>query len=300
MHDPLLYQSFLHYLKFEKRYSPHTVKAYQEDLQQFTLHLKNVFEMETLVGLLPHMIRNWLASLKEGGADAKTINRKISTLKSFFKFEIRSGRQTVNPMSTISGPKASRRLPVFVPETEMEQLLTGMEFPENWDGYNARMIFMLLYATGIRLSELIGLKPSHFDRGARLMKVLGKGNKERLLPVSIELLDQVQFYLDERNKLFGTDSEQLLVNSKGKALYPKYVYLLVKKYLSEVKTLDKKSPHILRHSFATHLSNHGAPINAVKDLLGHASLAATQVYTHNSIEKLREQYRKAHPRENKR
>lgn len=297
MHHLLLYQAFLHYLKFEKRYSPHTVKAYQEDLEQFTLHLKNTFEMDGFEGLAAHMIRNWLASLKENGADAKTINRKISTLKSFFKFEIRSGRQTTNPMTTISGPKASKRLPVFVPETDLEQLLLGLEFPEDWDGFNARLIFMILYSTGIRLSELIGLKPSHFDHGARLLKVLGKGNKERLLPVNAVLLKQVQEYVEERNRQFGASMEQLLVNSKGKPLYPKYVYLLVKKYLSGIKTLEKQSPHILRHSFATHLSNHGAPINAVKDLLGHSSLAATQVYTHNSIEKLREQYRKAHPRE---
>jgi integrase/recombinase XerC len=253
--------------------------------------------MEDLEGIAPHMIRSWLASLKENKANAKTINRKISTLKSFFKFEIRTGKRAVNPMSTISGPKTSSRLPVFVPESDLTPLMASLEFPENWDGVNARLIFLLFYTTGIRLSELTSLKPVHFDHGAKLLKVLGKGNKERLLPLQPFLLDQIDSYIAERNKQFGSEHEYLLVNEKGRPVYSKYVYILVKKHLSGIKTLEKRSPHILRHSFATHLSNNGAPINAVKDLLGHSSLAATQVYTHSSIEKLKEQYKNAHPRE---
>lgn len=297
MHNTLILQSFLQYLKFEKRYSLHTVRAYEVDLEQFLTFLKEKHATTDLEDLSPYLIRNWLASLKEKDSDSKTINRKISALKSFFKFEIRAGRRSVNPMTNIVGPKTSRRLPVFIPEESIEGLIAGLEFGEDWNGFNARLIFQLFYETGIRLSELIKLKPHHFDEGARLLKVLGKGNKERLIPISAQLIQKVKEYKEEREKMFGSDHEYLLVNDKGKPVYTKYVYLLVRKYLSQIRTLEKKSPHILRHSFATHLSNNGAPINAVKDLLGHSSLAATQVYTHNSIEKLRDQYRKAHPRE---
>ena len=297
MHTDQHLHLFLQYLKFEKRYSAHTVKAYEADLVQFFTYIGKIYQNIQAEELSPYIIRSWLAKLKENKADSKTINRKISTLKSFFKFEIRAGRLLQNPMGSLVSPKVSRSLPVFVPEESIEGLLTGLEFSEDWNGYNAKLIFNLFYATGIRLSELLILKPVHFDSGAQLLKVLGKGNKERLIPISAALLGKVSEYVEERNRVFGTYHEYLLVNDKGKPLYAKYVYLLVRKYLTQIRTLEKKSPHVLRHSFATHLSNNGAPINAVKDLLGHASLAATQVYTHNSIEKLRDQYRHAHPRE---
>lgn len=289
--------AFGNFLKYEKRYSRHTLIAYTEDLAQFTAFLDQQFDTRTVSAISSGFVRSWLASLKDAGLSARSINRKLSSLKSFFKHMVRQGVIKQTPLSTVVAPKAGKRLPGFAPEPELLDLLDTLKFTEDWKGLNARMLFSLFYATGMRLSELIQLRPAQIDRSKKQFKILGKGNKERLVPVSAELLELVAFYEAEKKKTFADVPDILLVTEKGKKLYPKYAYLLVNQYLQQIKTLERKSPHILRHSFATHLTNHGASINAVKELLGHASLASTQVYTHNSIEKLKEVYRNAHPRE---
>ena len=229
--------------------------------------------------------------------EAKSINRKISSLKSFFKYQLKEGILLKSPMATIVSAKVKKRLPQFVAEKDMATLFNFVEFTDDWTGKTHQLVFHLLYNTGIRQAELISLKPTRIDIANNTIKVVGKGNKERILPVSSELTALIKQYLADKKLLFANaDATVLLVNEKGKKLYPKYVYLLVKKYLTSVTTIDKKSPHIMRHTFATHLMNNGADINAVKELLGHSSLAATQIYTHNTIEKLKEVYKKAHPK----
>ena len=290
-------RSFIDYLCFEKRYSQHTVVAYKEDLQQFFTYLNKVYPCNKLNEISPSYVRSWLAGLMEQGLTGKTVNRKISTLKAFFKYHIKTELLQTTPMTTIVAPKVSKKLPVFVEQKHTETLFNHVAFPEGWNGYTERMILELLYTTGMRLSELINIKENQVDVNQQNLKVLGKGNKERIIPLNAAITGSVAGYMQEKRIEHKTsDTDYLLVNSKGKKLYPKYVYLVVKKYLSVVTTVQKKSPHILRHTFATHLTNHGADLNAVKELLGHSSLAATQVYTHNTIEKLKEVYKKAHPK----
>lgn len=290
-------QSFIDYLRFEKRYSAHTVRSYQDDLGQFTGYLLDQFSIQTIEEVNASLIRSWLASLREKDISPRTINRKISTLKSFFKYQLRTGRLLQTPMTNIISPKSGKRLPSFVKEDDLGQLLQALRFPEDWKGLNARMLITMFYCTGMRLSELIQLKPQQVDTSKKVIKILGKGNKERIVPVSPELITLIGMYESEKKALYDGSAETLLVTEKGRKMYPKYAYLLVKQYLADIKTLEKKSPHVLRHSFATHLTNHGASLNAVKELLGHASLASTQVYTHTTIEKLKEVYKNAHPRE---
>jgi integrase/recombinase XerC len=298
MHDlTSVIQSFAGHLQFEKRFSRHTLRAYTDDLHQFRDFLLLSFDIQTASEIASVHVRSWMAALKESGITARSINRKLSTLKSFFKYLVRVGQLEQSPLATVISPKVSKRLPAFVPEKELLELLESMKYSDDWKGYNARLIITLFYSTGIRLSELIGLRTASIDRGGKTIKVLGKGNKERILPLSPQVITLIEQYEEEKKKVFKSTDEALFVTEKGKRLYPKYVYLLVKQYLSAIKTLEKKSPHILRHSFATHLADHGAELNAVKELLGHTSLAATQVYTHNSIDKLRQVYRSAHPRE---
>ena len=290
-------QSFIDYLRFEKRYSQHTIIAYQEDLNQFFAYLNAVYPCDTLNEISSSFVRSWLAGLMTRGLTGKTVNRKISTLKAFFKYHVRTGLLQTTPMTTVVAPKIKKKLPVFVEQKHTETLFNHVAFPEGWQGHTERMILELLYATGMRLSELINIKESQVDVNQQNLKVLGKGNKERIIPLNAAIMGSIAGYMQEKRIEHKTlDSDYLLVSSKGKKLYPKYVYLVVKKYLSLVTTIQKKSPHILRHTFATHLTNHGADLNAVKELLGHSSLAATQVYTHNTIEKLKEVYKKAHPK----
>lgn len=290
-------QVFINYLKYEKRYSQNTLIAYTTDLRDFSEYLITHYEVTILKDITYSFIRSWLAHLNEAGNTAKSINRKISSLKSFFKFHIRAGKIGVNPMTKIITPKITKRLPVFIKETEIEKVADAISTStEDWNSLNAKMLLNLFYGTGMRLSELINVKEKQIDFSRRQVKVLGKGNKERSIPLNKELLLMISEYIAQKRKAFEQAGEELLVTGKGKKLYPKYAYLLVKKYLSHIPTLDKKSPHVLRHTFATHLMNNGAEINAVKELLGHSSLAATQVYTHNTIEKLKEVYKKAHPK----
>lgn len=289
--------TFLDYLKFQKRYARHTITSYENDLTSFFDFLSIQFNETLITNIKPAFIRSWLADLKSNDLTSKSINRKISALKTFFKYLIRQGELEVSPMTTIVSPKQNKRLPQFVDQRDTATLFTYVEFNNDWKGITERLVLSLLYNTGMRQAELIGLKEDYIDYSKNTIKVLGKGNKERIIPVREELIIEIKMYrklkyetLTNQDKLF------LLVRENGECLYPKWVYNCVKKYLSLITTIDKKSPHILRHTFATHLSNNGADLNAVKELLGHSSLAATQIYTHNTIEKLKDIYKKAHPK----
>ncbi|MBL0357884.1 MAG: tyrosine-type recombinase/integrase [Chitinophagaceae bacterium] len=296
---PHIIQSFLDYLKFQKRYSQHTIISYQNDLTAFFDFTFPVFGEMELSALSAPIIRSWLANLKEQGMESRSINRKISALKSFFKFQLKEGAVSESPMATIISPKNKKRLPQYVDEKGTEILFRYVEFEDSWRGRTDHLIMQLLYNTGMRQAELVGLKETQIDKSNSQIKVLGKGNKERILPLTRELINILTIYMEDKRKTFEAfDSAYVLINEKGKKLYPRYVYNTVKLYLSkkDVTTIDKRSPHILRHTFATHLMNNGADINAVKELLGHSSLAATQVYTHNTIDKLKDIYKKAHPK----
>ena len=289
-------QAFIQYLQFQKRYSQNTILSYQTDLTDFFDYLVTQFSITNVAETKPTFIRSWLAQLKEKGIKSKSINRKISTLKSFFKYQLKQQTITVSPMATINTQKVSKRLPIFIEEKETNTLFNYVEFPTTWAGKTDMLILQLLYNTGMRRAELLELKERQIDKYNSTVKVLGKGNKERIIPVSKELMQTIEEYIAQKQQLKEANTEVLLVNEKGKKLYAKYLYNTTKKYLGEVTTLSKKSPHVLRHTFATHLMNNGADLNAVKELLGHSSLAATQIYTHNTIEKLKDAHKKAHPK----
>lgn len=295
-------ESFRNYLQFEKRFSAHTLIAYTADLQQFFDFISQQYPETSVQEINLFMIKSWMADLKEKKiAGNKSIHRKISSLKSFYKFMLKQGVVKNSPLTTIVLPKINKRLPMFLKETEARDLTNekrneGIAEEENfWEKRTANLIVKLFYETGIRLSELINLQENQIDPSYVQIRVLGKGNKERIIPISKNLLLDIQSYISEKPMRMER-VENVFVNEKGKALYPKKVYNMVKHLMNEVTSLKKKSPHILRHSFATHLMNNGADLNAVKELLGHSSLAATQVYTHNTIEQLKEAYKKAHPK----
>ena len=289
-------QAFIQYLQFQKRYSQNTILSYQTDLTDFFDYLVTQFSITNVAETKPTFIRSWLAQLKEKGIKSKSINRKISTLKSFFKYQLKQQTITVSPMATINTQKVSKRLPIFIEEKETNTLFNYVELPTTWAGKTDMLILQLLYNTGMRRAELLELKERQIDKYNSTVKVLGKGNKERIIPVSKELMQTIEEYIAQKQQLKEANTEVLLVNEKGKKLYAKYLFNTTKKYLGEVTTLSKKSPHVLRHTFATHLMNNGADLNAVKELLGHSSLAATQIYTHNTIEKLKDAHKKAHPK----
>jgi integrase/recombinase XerC len=290
-------QSFVDYLKFEKRYSVHTIQAYQDDLLSFFDYIAVEMGGMDWTTMSPAIVRSWLASMKESGLGSRSVNRKISSLRSFYKYQLRCGTVKQSPMGAITSPKVKKRLPVFVEKDDMAELLGELRFPDTWEGWTDRLILAIFYHTGMRLAELMNLRENQVDGSKRVVKVLGKGNKERVIPVSPVLVGAIKAYMQKkRAELEAPDKEFLLVSGRGKKLYPKYLYRAVRKYLGQVTTIDQKSPHVLRHTFATHLMNEGAELNSVKELLGHASLAATQVYTHNTIEKLKDVYKKAHPK----
>lgn len=291
-----LISGFTDYLQFEKRYSIHTVQAYQNDLEQFFLFIRSQFDQLDIQAISHIHIRSWLAQLKEMDTGSRSINRKISTLKSFYKFLLKKELVTSNPMGKIISPKNAKRLPVFVNEGNMANLMEQPLFSDDFKGKTDKLILELLYQTGMRRAELLGLQLASFDPSNKTVKVLGKGNKERLIPIQAELCALLQEYIKERSNIESLTHSHILTFENGKPLYEKYIYVTVKKYLSLITTVDKKSPHVLRHTFATHILNKGADLNAVKELLGHANLSATQVYTHNTIEKLKEVYKKAHPK----
>lgn len=288
---------FAAYLQFEKRYSQHTLIAYLADLEQFASFLKSNFQTRELAEIRPTFARTWLANLKDEGVTPKTINRKISTLKSFFRFCLKENFLPNNPMGALVSQKTGKRLPQFIEQKDLQKLWEEGSFGDDWNGRTEKLVLWVLYQTGIRRAELINLRENQVDHHLRSIKILGKGNKERILPCPATLLNALQDYCHQKRlELENVDTEFVFVNSEGKKLYAKWVYNAMHKHLGQVTTIHKKSPHVLRHSFATHLLNEGADLNAVKELLGHSSLASTQVYTHNTIEKLKESFRKAHPK----
>ncbi len=289
--------AFLDSLQYEKRYSPNTVSSYRNDLMQFFDFLEIQFDHPALTDISSAMARTWMASLKDAGIGAKSINRKLSALKSFFKYQMKTGIISRTPISNITAPKMGRKLPVYVEKSDIATLLTYVEFPSDHKGRTDRLIIEILYNTGMRVSELVNLRESYLDTANKTLKVLGKGNKERILPLSIKLAESIREYVSaKRQEIPVADTVHLLVNKNGQLLNRAYAAQVVKRYLGYVTTIEKKSPHVLRHSFATHLMNNGADLNSVKELLGHASLAATQVYTHNTIEKLKDIHQKSHPK----
>ncbi|RYZ62690.1 MAG: integrase [Chitinophagaceae bacterium] len=292
----LIIQPFIDYLKFEKRYSRHTILSYQTDLVSFFDFVVMQYGDTALAQLSHSIVRSWLASLKDDGLSAKSINRKISTLKSFFKYQLKTGTIQQTPMTKVVAPKAEKRLPNFVADKDIQTLFDHVEFPATWKGQTERLLLLLFYQSGMRLSEAIALKESWVNFSNQTIKVLGKGNKERIIPMNPALQVSLQVYLQKKKTEIPQGADTLFVTEKGSPLSPRSVYTSVKHYLSLVTTIQKRSPHVLRHTFATHLTNNGADLNAVKELLGHSSLAATQVYTHNTIEKLKNIYKNAHPK----
>ena len=292
-----LQQNFIEFLQFQKRFSKHTIISYQNDLNSFFAFLYLKFPDTSIDKIKVVYVRSWLAEMKENKMSARSLNRKISCLRSFFKYLLKNKLVLVNPVNGITSLKMPKKLPQFIVENDIEKIFTSTEFPEGFRGTTEKLILQILYFTGIRKAELIALKDSDIDRMNSQIKVFGKGSKQRIIPVNNLLVNALKSYTDKKKELnIYNEHHHFLVTENGMAFDPKQVYNIVKKYLSQITTIEKKSPHILRHTFATHLMNNGAELNAVKELLGHASLAATQIYTHNSIEKLKDVYKKAHPK----
>lgn len=286
---------FSSYIANEKRYSAHTLRAYESDLQQFFDFAQTADENFNPLKGDHEIIREWIVFLLDNGDKPRSINRKLTTLHTYYKYLMREGLVSDNPTKKIIRPKTEKNLPYFVDKGAMQELFDRLQFPDDFEGHRDRTILLTFYCTGMRLSELCGLKLSDIDFYSSQLKVLGKRNKERIIPFGIELSSNLKTYIAERDKI-ALDNNYLFVTSKGEPVYSQLVYRLVNKYLGEVTTLDKKSPHVLRHTFATHMLNNGAELDAIKELLGHANLAATQIYTHTSFEKLKEIYNQAHPR----
>ncbi len=293
----MLINSFIVYLTHEKRYSPHTVLSYQTDLAQFEAYINSTFDL-SLTNVKHTHLRSYLVDLMEGNKSETTINRKTSVLRSFYKFLVRESKLEQNPALLLRAPKIPKRLPVFVDAQKMDQLLDSEHyFDESFPSLRDHLVIELLFGTGIRLAELISLKESDVDAYSGTIKVLGKRNKERIIPVAKTLVNQINTYVEQKKlENFNNNLFNLIVTNTGAAAYPKLIYRIVTSYLNNISTNEKRSPHVLRHSYATTLLNAGADLNAIKELLGHASLAATQVYTHNSIERLKTIYKQAHPK----
>ncbi len=290
---------FLNHIRYEKRLSHHTLTAYAGDLGQFGTFLNTEFDGTAPEQADYQLIRSWVVKLVEDGLDKTSVNRKIATLRSFFGFLMRRKIITTDPTLKIQALKTSKKLPVYVEEKPMETLLDDLDFPDDFAGVRDKLVLELLYGTGIRLSELTGLKTTDVNLYERTITVLGKRNKHRIVPLTPSLLTLIEQYTALKTATFGNmadDTGHFVVSDKGVAAYPVLIQRIVKRYLTLVTTLAIKSPHVLRHTFATHLLNRGADLNAIKDLLGHSSLAATQIYTHNSIEQLKKTYDQAHPK----
>jgi integrase/recombinase XerC len=286
---------FFDYLSYERKYSPLTIVSYRNDLSQFKLFITETFG-DTALSEIDHIIiREWIGKLKETKIASSSINRKLSTLKSFFKFLQRLQPEISNPLTKIQAPKSKKRLPVFIDESQIPRLDTGIFESGSFDEIQEKLVFEFFYQTGIRRNELLLLKESDVDLHALSIKVLGKRNKVRAIPITLEFKRMLAAFFNLK-KIKGIDSEFFFCDEKGNHLSESYVYKIIKDQIATISTLHKKSPHVLRHSFATHLLNNGADIYAVKELLGHSSLAATQIYTHNTIEKLKKVYNQAHPR----
>ncbi len=285
---------FLAYLQHEKRYSGHTVEAYRTDLEQFYQYILETFEINSISEVSHLYIRSWMAQMAENQLTTRSINRKLSSLRAYCKFLLKRELLPKDPTLKIQPPKTNKKLPVYLEAQEIGRLFEEVDFGEGFPGMRDRLVLELLYGTGMRRAELVNLKDGDIDLSRRYIKVLGKGNKERLIPIGEQLAESLRYYIKAKREAFGGD--WLLVTDKGTHMQPAMAYKIVNKYLALVTTVYKKSPHVLRHTFATHLTNNGAEINAVKDLLGHSSLAATQVYTHNNIEQLKDIYKNSHPK----
>ena len=284
-------KEFIHYIQSEKRYSDHTITSYKVDLNQFFNFLIEEYNIDHPQNVNFKIVRNWISHLLELGLKARSVNRKISTLKSYFRFLVISNYSDSNPTLKITSPKTSKRLPVFIEKDKINSLLDANFFDDNFSGHRDKLILELFYFTGIRLSELLNISISDIDFNNSQIKVLGKRNKERLIPLTYSLISDLRVFINKFNI-----GNYLFVDENKKKLYSKKVYRIVNKYISKVSSLKKKSPHILRHSFATHMLNNGADINAIKEILGHSNLSATQIYTHNSIKKLKNVHKQAHPK----
>jgi len=290
-------ESFLTYIQHEKRYSPHTVLAYRTDLLHFITFMNDTYELPPEEARHVH-IRDYMVRLMEEEIGANSVGRKLSSLRSFYKYLYRRKIIAASPMSMIKAPKVPERLPVFVDDKKLDYLLdSGEFFDESFPSQRDKLVIEVLFGTGMRLSELLGLKNSDVDFYEESIKVMGKRKKERIIPITKQLVAQLKTYIELKSlQNFNNKTEDLFVTDKGTKVYPLFIYKLVKSYLTYISTQDKMSPHVLRHSYATSLLNRGADLNAIKELLGHASLAATQVYTHNSIERLKTVYKQAHPK----
>lgn len=289
-------ESFISYLKYEKRYSSHTVVAYKKDLDQFVEFYANTVGEFNVKEVNSRLVREWIVNLMQQGFSARTVNRKVTTLKAFFRYLMKEGILENNPAVNLPLPKIRKKLPGFIDEQNLNHLLDDGFFENDFEGIRDKLVIALLYGTGIRLSELLGLKKTDIDVDGHLIKVYGKRKKERLIPYPKSINQILGQYLQVKEQKFGRISGVLLVTQKGEPVYEKLIYRTVTKNLARVTSLEKKSPHVLRHTYATHLLNKGADLNAVKELLGHSNLAATQVYTHTTFEKLHKIYKQAHPR----
>ena len=291
----MMIEAFLDYLRFERNYSEHTVVAYETDLRQFGDFLKSVGEELDYTNVDADLIRSWVVNLMNS-SKSTSVNRKLSSLRSFYRFLMKRGKTTVNPLAKITGPKNSKPLPTFLRENDMDRLLDEISYGEGFEAVRDRMILETFYATGMRLSELVGLNDADVDFSAMQMKVTGKRNKQRLIPFAGELAADLREYIIIRNETIPERSDAFFVLKNGKRMYPEKVYGIVRRNLAKVVSVKKKSPHVLRHTFATAMLNHEAELKSVKELLGHESLATTEIYTHTTFEELKKVYEQAHPR----
>ncbi len=292
----LLIEKYIKYLRYEKNYSLHTEISYSKDLHQFAEFLSLHFPDVDIKSVDNDVIRMWIVSLMEDKMSPRSVNRKLSALKSFYKYLLRIGEMSSNPMKKIVGPKTSKPIPAFVNNSDMDKILDEAGVEDDFESFRNHVMVELFYVTGIRRAELLGLKDVDIDFGSKTIQVTGKRNKQRLIPVSDDMLLLIEQYMNMRNEEVENQSGYFFVKKDGEKLYPMMIHRIVTESLKQISTLSKTSPHILRHSFATGMLNNGADINAVKELLGHSSLAATEVYTHTSFEELKKIYNKAHPR----
>ena len=289
-------ESFLHYLRYERNYSEKTVVSYGIDLREFQGYLNGVDGELKLENVDFDIVRGWIVRLMEGGMSEASVNRKLSALRTFYKYLLKKKMITVDPMSIVKGPKRKKPLPTFVRESDMDRLLDGGLFDDSFEGVRDKLIMAMFYETGVRLSELISLNDADIDLFSNVMKVTGKRNKQRLIPFGENLKNAIRSYVECRNVAVGCSCEAFFVRKNGKRLYQMLVYKLVKQNLSKVVALKKRSPHVLRHSFATAMLNNNAELEAVKELLGHESVTTTEIYTHTTFEELKKVYKQAHPR----
>ncbi len=289
-------EAFLMYLKVEKRYSVNTIEAYNRDIDQYELFLNQ--KNTDVLKANAKDIKLWLVSLSKDEKETSSINRKLSAVRSMYRFLMKKQYIEINPTDKIISPKQQKKLPFFFSEIDMEKLFDVLEYSQDYEGIRDKTILEIFYATGMRCSELISLTISSIDFSNNVIRIIGKGNKERIVPMSIQLLQKIKDYLKEREANFGmiTGTSYLFLTASGEPLYRRLVYRIVKKYIDKVSTVTKRSPHVIRHTFATHMLNHGADMSAIKSILGHSSLASTQVYVHTSMEQLKKTYNQAHPR----